>query len=91
MNRLSILPFLFDVAIGVYDPAADKYHLPPLNVDPQSVTIGGYSAGSASSMSAHVAYSSVFKGVSLMNGGLYARGNKEQFIRVIAASELPDE
>ena len=49
MNKLSVLPFLFDLTIGVYDPSYESMNLPPLNADPDYITVAGISSGGAMS------------------------------------------
>ena len=51
--------------------AQDIAKLPPLNVDPAQVSVGGFSSGGTMAMQLGVAYSSVFKGVAVLAGVPY--------------------
>ena len=37
---------LTDITSAKYDPANDKFHLPPMNVEPKTVTVAGFGSGS---------------------------------------------
>jgi len=72
MNKFTVLPFLFDLTIGVYDPATERLNLPPLNADPDYVTVAGFSSGAAMSNQIHVVHSAMFKGAAMYGGELYS-------------------
>ena len=48
--------------------------LPTMNIDPDHITIAGYSSGSFMASTADVIHSDVFKGAGLLSGGVYGVG-----------------
>ena len=48
-----------------------EHYFPPLNVDPNFITISGYSSGSAMANNVHVAHSATIKGGNYNNGGIH--------------------
>ena len=74
LKTFCALMSLFNVTSAKYDPADGKFHLAPMNVDPNTITSSGFSSGSFMSNQLHVVFSKTFKGVGLMNGGAYSIG-----------------
>ena len=70
-----VLPFLFDATLGAFTPNSE--HLPPLNINPDTVTVSGFSSGSFMSAITGITMSDTFKGAGMLNGGvLYDYGKQ---------------
>ena len=54
-----------------YDPDSNKFHLPPLNINPDTITVAGFSSGAFMANQLFVILSETFAGASLMSGGAY--------------------
>ena len=80
MKNLYVLPFLFDTTLGVYDPANDKYHLPPLGANSDLITVSGFSSGSFTSAVLQATLSETIKGAGLLNGGILSHFAKQYYM-----------
>ena len=54
-----------------YDPNPELFHLPPLNVNPDTVTVSGFSSGAYMANQIFVILSETFAGVSSLSGGAF--------------------
>ena len=71
------------VTSATYDPDNEKFHLPPLDVNPDTVTLVGFSSGSFMANQAFVANSKTYKGVAMLNGGAYGIVKEEKKVESV--------
>jgi hypothetical protein len=63
------------------------YPLPPLNVNPDLITVAGFSSGGKNSHNLHLVMSDTFKGAGLLNDGLYSIPFKDRIIEIGKTAE----